>query len=186
MKKYCSIFVLVFLAFSVGSLWADPASMRIVRVGSSDPVGMVFDFTSNEFGGGYMEFYNDTAETWSSVRIITEPVYPELDLGLYSFGGDPDDVFTDSTAWFDDTDMLNILFWTTDSDHYIYPGGHFGIALNDEIFEGGFVSRDPAGAGGWESYRGFGALANAPEPGTYWLVVTGLAALGLVRRFRRR
>jgi hypothetical protein len=191
MKRFCLAAVVLFLACSVSSLWADPAAMKIVRVGGSDPVNMVFDFQSNEFGGGYLEFFNDTDFAWSSLRIITGPALdPDgnpLDLGGYSFGGDPNDLFPFERAWYDDAGLLNILFGTNDSDHFLYSNQHFGIVLNDDFVSDGvhFTNFDPAGAGGWGSYHSFNAQANVPEPATCWLILTGLAGLGLVRKFRR-
>lgn len=193
MKRCCLALVVLFLTFSVSPVWADPAMMKIVRVGVSDPVDMVFDFQSNELGGGYLEFYNNSDSDWSSLLIITGPALdPDgnpLPIDGYSFGGDPDDVFPFVNAWYDESGMLNILFYTIPDGEgaLLWIDEHFGVVMNDDITldEMSSTNFDPDGDGGWGPLQSFTGHANVPEPGTCWLILTGLAGLGLVRKFRR-
>ena len=151
--------------------WADsiiingdpPVDFTIVTTDS-------FTFGANSQGGGDFGFTNETGHVWTQLDILfTLPTFQSITCGSVSFV----------------TCTVNILSGVTETpvryDVVFGPnpiGGitntqNFTVNLNDN----GIVNTEPNGSGSWPASEDFGAVANAPEPGTWVLAALGILFL---------
>jgi hypothetical protein len=143
--------------------------------------GTVFSFTSNNNGGGFFKFQNESGTDWTSLLVET---------GSSPFNVPANSVTCTTNAFlscqvFDLAGGVTAMYFSgVNSDSEIGPFGIlntaiFTVNLNDLV--NGVPTGNPNGSGGWGSARDFTATANAPspvpEPATLTLMGIGIAAL---------
>ncbi len=198
MRGFRAIMTIILLLCITAVLHADPlVDPRMILAGGGSspeipPGEFTFPFASNSFGGGFLDFVNNSGKDWISLTIVTDQ--------------NPADVEhwdLDATKFFhykslEVTDHVTIKFWGTGPGYpgildvpdgiplNQYPPADFTINLNAS-------GTDPNGGGGWLTDNGsiikFTAVAvgtevHVPEPGTLSLVLVG--ALGVGGLFFRR
>jgi hypothetical protein len=201
MKSMRLLFVLILLMGSSALAYADgvPVDPRMdvsdpscKEVSPCTPVeGTNFSFTSNNNGGGFLEFQNESGTNWTSLLVET---------GSIPFNVPADSVTCTTNAFlscqvFDLAGGVTAMYFsgvnTDDSDFGpfgILNASIFSVNLNDLI--NGAPNTDPNGSGGWGSDRLFTATANAsspvPEPATLTLMGIGFGALLVKNKLRSR
>jgi hypothetical protein len=160
-------------------------------ISSCTPVeGTSFSFTSNNNGGGFFKFQNESGTNWTSLLVET---------GSNPFNVPANSVTCTTNAFltcqvFDLASGVTAMYFSgVSSDSEFGPFGIlnaaiFTVNLNDLVND--VPNTDPNGSGGWGSGRDFTATANAsspvPEPATLTLMGIGFGALLTKNKLRSR
>ena len=150
-----------------------------------------FLFSSNESGGGFLSFINESQLDWKGLAVqVTQPTGT-----IISCSGGP--FFpTCQISTIPQTGGLSLftLNLTLRTKEGGLPNGEFfTINLNDLIGE--TQPTDPSGNGGWGANTSFTAQVTdftsastdaSPEPATFFLLALALILVFIVRRFSER
>jgi len=149
--------------------------------------GTSFSFPSNESGGGFLSFVNQSQLDWRALAI--QVVQPTGTIIFCSGGPFFPACLISSIPQADNLSLftLNLVIQTKQGG--LLNNQAFTINLND--FIGNVQPTDPNGNGGWGHNTSFTAQVTdstpaVPEPGTWFLLGSGLVLLLTIRRLSRR
>jgi hypothetical protein len=142
--------------------------------------GSSFNFGSNENGGGFLSFINQSGKTWFDLDVkVTLPFLTGISCGSVSFGS----CSVAASIQPGSTNVnYDILFGNP--NHGIINGEIFSVNLNDQ--NGVIINTDPNGKGSWGADTEFTAFENAPEPASIAMMLGGAGLLGGLFFMRRR
>lgn len=150
--------------------------------------GTSFMFSSNDIGGGFLSFVNQSQLDWKglAVQVVQQtgtpivcsggPFFPTCLISSIPIPQTSNSLFT-----------LNLVLQAKEGG--IPNNEPFTINLNDLI--GNVQPTDPNGSGGWGRDASFSAQVTdyvpaVPEPGTWLLLALGMALLLTIRRSSRK
>ena len=187
MKRYSQLAATAALLFTSAVLVkADPIDpvFHMDDPGTGLPItSLGFSFSSNESGGGFFQFMNESEADWFGLAVqVTQPTG-----SIISCSGGP--FFSDCLISSIDQGNGQSLFTLNLSSRLkqtgILNGQYFTVNLNDLI--NGVQPIDPSGTGGWGPNTNFNAQVSdylqstTPEPVTWALLLAGGLVIGGMR-----
>jgi hypothetical protein len=184
-KSGCLLALLCFC--SAGAVRATAIDPRIIITPdgpSPIPVpSSTFTFESNESGGGFLIFMNETGHEWAAIDFFaTLPSDSTFSCDAPNLYQQCGPVVQAESLAVTLSSQFDIRFSAPNPG--ILPGQDFNINLNDPSF-----GTDPSGAGGWGSNNTIQAVVTfgtIPEPASWLLFAGGAALLAMLRRYRGR
>ena len=190
--KRCSQFaaIIALLFTSAVLVKADPIDpiFHMDDPGTGTPItSLGFSLSSNESGGGFLEFMNESGFDWFGLAVqVTQPTGTIISCSGGAFFSD---CLISSIDQGGGLSLFTLNLTSRLKQTGIANGVYFTINLNDLV--DGVQPIDPKGAGGWGADADFNAqvtdyLQSTPEPVTWALLLAGGFIVGSVRYARRQ